>query len=145
MICEGCRIKSTTNAVWFDHDLWQQREKIVKMVQISVLRQSQEQFIISRSAVHRITQSQQGWSWQGPLAALLQPLLRQGHAEQGAQSRGLLKILKEGDPTASMGSLCPCSYTCTAKQCFYIPKSWLPNLCTIRKLCLKNSASYQLA
>ena len=48
------------------------------------------------------------------------PLLQQGHLELVAQDsvQTALSISKDGDSTASLGSLCPCSVTLTVKKSF---------------------------
>ena len=50
---------------------------------------------------------------------LAQPLLQQGHPEQGAQAhvQAVLEDLQGGDSTAPLDSLRQCSATCTEKEC----------------------------
>jgi len=54
-------------------------------------------------------------------------LLQWGHTEQGAQAHVQVAFgdLQGGDTTASLGSLCHCSITCTAQRCCLIVRGSL--------------------
>ena len=51
-----------------------------------------------------------------------QPLLQQGHPQQGAQAHVQVTSgdLQGGDPTASLGNPCQRSIICTAQKCFLV-------------------------
>jgi len=71
-------------------------------------------------------ESQNGWGWQGSLE-VHPPCSRRATSSRlpRAVSRQLLNISKAGDSTASLGSLCWCTVTLTAKKCFLKPRQHL--------------------
>ena len=73
-----------------------------------------------------ITESQNGRGWKGPLwVTQPNPLPKQGHPQQAAQDhiQGGLNISREGDSTASLGSLGQGSVTLRGKK-FFLVFSW---------------------
>ena len=68
---------------------------------------------------HRITESQNGRGWKGPLwSSSPPPLPKQGLLQQAAQDlvQWVFNISREGDSTTSLGSLFQCSVTLRGKK-----------------------------
>lgn len=95
-----------------------------------------------------ITESQSSWEWKEALVvSLFNPLLKQGHPSQLLRiiSRWVLNISKDGDTTASLGSLFLCLVTLRVKKCFQMFWSSLLCFCLCLLPCILSLAPLKRA